>query len=125
MAKHYYKNRLDYAIVDILDTRDTHARYFELESSLCCRVSSSSLVRHLKRLVGGKIIDRKVEKDGHTLYALTKQFKEKLDIQKKAYPANYLAMTFSLYPFNQYEYEVSYSFHKDRLDVRPFIARKN
>jgi DNA-binding MarR family transcriptional regulator len=121
MTYRRYKYILDYAIVDVLDTKlPSYLRYQELEQeiSLHCKLSSSTLARHLKRLVGGTIVERKVEKDGHTSYSLTRDFREKLDIKKKSYPMNYLDMTFSLYPFNQYQYEVSYSFHKDRFKIR-------
>jgi DNA-binding transcriptional ArsR family regulator len=111
---HYYKETLDYAIVDILDTKyPSSLGYMELivEISKYCRVAHSTLSRHLKRLVGKEILYRREDrKYGPTFYSLTTKFKDSLDIQKKHYPANYLEKTFSLYPFNQSA--ISYSFKK-------------
>jgi DNA-binding transcriptional ArsR family regulator len=105
---------LDYAIVDILDTKyPSSLRHKELveEISKYCRVPDSTLSRHLKRLVGKEILYRREDKKyGPTFYSLTKKFKDSLDIQKKHYSTNYLEKTFSLYPF--YKSAISFSFKK-------------
>ena len=106
---------LDYAIVEILDAiYPSFLRYHELEEemSLHCTVPSSTLSRHLKRLVGKEILHRREEKKfGSTFYSLTKEFKGSLDLRKKWYPTNYLEETFSIDPFNKSA--VSFSFKKE------------
>lgn len=114
---HYYKDTLDYAIVDILDTKyPSSLRYKELveEINKYCRIPHSTLSRHLKRLVGKEILYRTEDrKYGPTFYSLTKKFKKSLDIQKKRYPTNYIQETFSLHPFRKIA--ISYSFKKEWL----------
>lgn len=110
---------LDYAIVEILDAiYPSFLRYHELEEemSLQCKVPSSTLSRHLKRLVGKEILSRREEKKyGPTFYSLTKAFKGSLDLRKKWYAANYLEETFSIEPFNKSA--VSFSFKKEWLHI--------
>jgi len=105
MVRHYYKEALDYAVVDILDRKyPVYLRYNELvqEITIYCSVPPSTLSRHLKRLVGKEILYRREDKKyGPTFYSLTKKFKDSLDIQKKHYATNYIEKTVSLYPYNQ------------------------
>ncbi|MDP9287229.1 MAG: hypothetical protein M3P08_03420 [Thermoproteota archaeon] len=119
MINYYYKRTLDYAIVEILDTvYPAFLRYHELEEeiSLHCTIPSSTMSRHLKRLVGKQILHRREEKKyGPTFYSLTKKFKDSLDIQKKHYPMNYLEETFSLSSFDKSA--VSFNFKKEWLYI--------
>jgi DNA-binding HxlR family transcriptional regulator len=119
MINYYYKHVLDYAIVEILDAiYPSFLRYHELEQeiSLHCRIPSSTLSRHLKRLVGKEILSRREEKKyGPTFYSLTKKFKDSLDIQKKHYPPSYLEKTFLLHPFNKNAN--SFDFKKEWLHI--------
>jgi DNA-binding HxlR family transcriptional regulator len=103
-----YKYILDYAIVDILDTKHrSYLRYHELEQeiSLHCKLSSATLVRHLTRLVGRNVLERRIEQNNSkTFYSLTKEFKVSLDIQKKHYPKSYFEKTLSLNNFTNFDY---------------------
>jgi DNA-binding HxlR family transcriptional regulator len=117
--RHRYKDILDYTIIDILDTKyPSCLRYYELEReiSLHCKISSSTLARHLARLVGRKALDRQEEKKyGHTFYSLTKEFKDSLHIQKKYYPKNYFEKTLSLNNYRITDY--GFDFDKNRDNV--------
>ena len=108
MTYRRYKYILDYAIVDILDTKHTsYLRYHELEQeiSLHGKLSSATLVRHLTRLVGRNVLERRIEQNNSkTFYSLTKEFKVSLDIQKKHYPKGYFEKTLSLNNFTNFDY---------------------
>lgn len=97
---------LDYVIVEILDSKSTSLRYKELvkEIERHCKISSSTLTLHLKRLAGRNIIERLFE-NGHTAYALTKRFKEISGFQREKYPTDYRERTFGLEPFDKDTFE--------------------
>ena len=115
--KHYYKDALDYAIVDILEAKELALRYHELEGEIrsYCSVSSATLSLHLRALVGGNVLQRRIEKNGHTFYSLTSEFKEALEIQKKHYPTNYLEETLLLSTFRKRPW---FSFRKVKFYAR-------
>jgi hypothetical protein len=102
-----YKYILDYAIVDILDTKHpSYLRYHELEQeiSLHCKLSSATLLRHLTRLLGRNVLERTEQNNSNTFYSLTKEFKVSLDIHKKHYPKSYFEKTLSLNNFPNFDY---------------------
>jgi len=118
MVRHYYKDSLDYAIVDILDIYPQLLGYSEIvnEIKLYCNIPPSTFSRHLKRLVGKEILFRREDKKyGPTSYSLTKKFNDSLQIQKKHYPTNYFRKTFDLYPFN--ESAAYFNFKKEWLYI--------
>jgi DNA-binding HxlR family transcriptional regulator len=92
---------LDYAIVEILDSKGMPLRYHELveEIEKHCKISSSTLTLHLKRLAGRNVVERRLFENGHTAYALTKKFKGVSEIQRKKYPNKHWEMTLALEPF--------------------------
>lgn len=97
----------DYAIVDILDSKSTPLRYHELAKEIerHCKISSSTLTLHLKRLAGRKIVERRLFANGHTTYALTIRFKEISEIQREKYSTDYWEMAFGLEPFDKDTFE--------------------
>lgn len=119
-----YKSALDYAIVDILDTKYPRSLgYNELVKGISryCNVPPSTLSRHLKRVVAKEILSRREDrKYGPTFYSLTTKFKEALDIQRKHYPTNYLEKTFSLYPYSWWRYEVTFDFRKGGWKLKKY-----
>jgi arginine repressor len=100
MIEHYYKHALDYAIVEILDKKSS-LRYYELEEelSLYHKPSTSTLSRHLERLIRRRILRRIRKDNGNTFYSLSDLFKGSLDKQKKDNSTNYLEKTLSLPEF--------------------------
>lgn len=76
---------------------------------------SATLSLHLRALVGGNVLQRKVEKNGHTFYSLTSKFREALEIQKKHYPTNYIEKTLSLSTFRKQPW---FSFRKVKFYIR-------
>ena len=101
--RYFYKDTLDYAIVDILDTKKYRLRYHEIEEEirLYCKLSSSTLSRHLTGLINRNILHKEQEMNGHTFYSLTKGFNDSLNIQRKHYPTGYLEKTLSLHNFDR------------------------
>jgi hypothetical protein len=120
--KHYYKEALDFAIVDILETKVSPLQYNKLEGQIksYCPVSSATLSLHLRALVGGKVLQRIVENNGHTFYSLTGEFREALEIQKKHDPTQYLEKTLSLPSFQK---KTWHSFHRVKFYTkRPSVT---
>lgn len=107
MNSYDYKDALDYAIVEILYTKDSALRYHELveDISMHCKIYPPTLTRHLKTLAARNIIERKLLDKGHTTYTLTKRFKEVSEIQRKKYPTNFWKRTFVLEPFDKDTFE--------------------
>jgi len=104
--EYYYKAELDYVIVDMLDSRyPNYVRYnrIEKEISSCLprKIPSATLSLHLRDLRFRHVLDKREEKNRHTSYSLTKEFKDELDIQKKQHPANYEKITLSLDHFRR------------------------
>jgi DNA-binding HxlR family transcriptional regulator len=102
MIQYYYKNELDYAILEILNIKyPLNLRYKEIEQEinlhLESKVPASTLWRHLRRLEGRNVINREQDwKRGPTHYSLKKEFKSALGILKKQYPTDYMQKTLAL-----------------------------
>jgi DNA-binding transcriptional ArsR family regulator len=102
MTEYYYKNELDYAILEILDIKyPLSLRCKEIEQEINLHLESkirpSTLSRHLRRLEERKVIDRTQDwKCGPTHYSLKKEFKDSLDTNKQQYPTTYIQETLSL-----------------------------
>lgn len=107
MNSYDYKDALDYAIVEILHLKHAPVRYHELveEISKYCRISPSTLTRHLKTLAARSIIKRKLQKNGRATYELTKRFKEVSEILRNKYPTNYWHEAFIREPFDKDTFE--------------------
>ena len=101
--RYFYKDTLDYAIVDILDTKKYRLRYHEIEEEIRshCKLSSSTLSRHLTGLINRNILHKEQEMNGHTFYSLTEEFNDSLNLQRKHYPTGYLEKTLSLHNFDR------------------------
>src|SRR6476620_6022808 len=99
--RHYYKDALDYAIIEIVDTKGSPLRYHELEEeiNLHCNLCSATLSLHLRKLVDREVLYRREEKNGHTFYSLTKKFKDALDIQKKRNTTKFIEKTLDISTF--------------------------
>lgn len=111
---YYYKDVLDYAIVEILNEKyPLRLRYKELEQGinlyLESKISPSTLYRHLEELVFRWVIYKKqLRKHGPSYYSLTKKFKNALDIKKKHFPNTYAQETLSLSSFSEFHYPPDY-----------------
>ena len=103
-----YKDALDYAIVEILDAEPLPLKFHELEEKIekYCKISPSTLTRHLKGLARRNIVERKLLNNGRATYSLTKKFKDVSEIQRKHYPTSYWKETFALETFSGYTFEV-------------------
>jgi hypothetical protein len=105
--EYYHKAELDYAIVNIIDSKyPSPLRYSQIEreisSCLPRKIPSATLSFHLWDLNRFRhVLDKRKASNGHTFYSLTKEFKDKLDIQKKLHPANYEKRTLSLRRFRR------------------------
>jgi hypothetical protein len=103
----YYKHELDYFVVEMLDVvYPSYLRYGDIEkeisSHLSHKVPSATLSFHLWDLFRFRhVLDKRKEKNRHTYYSLTKEFKDALDKQKKEYPANFAKKTLSLENFSR------------------------
>ena len=99
-----YKHTLDYAIVEILDTQHSSLKYHELAEKIekYCKISSSTLTRHLRVLARRSIVERTLFNNGRATYSLTKKFKDASEMQRRHYPISYLKETCSLETFSIY-----------------------
>lgn len=102
----YYKAELDYVIVGMLDSRyPSSMRYNQIEkeisSCLPRKVPSATLSLHLGDLRFRHVLDKRKEQNRHTFYSLTKEFKDKLDIQKTEHPESYEKNALSLDHFRR------------------------
>ena len=107
-----YDENLDYWIVRILlDSIQMELRHNQLKRELNLQhkvVSTATYSYHLKKLWGGEILHRRVEKNGHSHYSLTEKFKDVLEIERKKDPTKYLENTFSRFDRTKVQ-----SFHKE------------
>jgi DNA-binding transcriptional ArsR family regulator len=90
-----YDEDLDHWIVRILrDSRQLELQHNQLESEVNLRhkVSSATLSSHLDKLYRREILYIRVDKNKHTYYSLTEEFKAVWEFERKA---NYLTNAFS------------------------------
>ena len=89
--------------MEILDEENFPLKYHELIEKILryCKISPSTLTYHLKTLAGRSIVERKLLKNGHATYSLTKTFKDASEIQREHYPTSYWKETFSLETFSK------------------------
>lgn len=88
MPEGRYDEELDNQIANFLVPEQSKLGYNQLTKKLKIshKVSSATLSAHLRRLVGGDILGRKVEKNGHTHYSLTEGFRILLENERKHNP---------------------------------------
>ena len=120
MADDRYDAELDDWIVNILLPRQSELRYNQLEKELNLRhkVSTATFSAHLRRLVGGQILLRRREENGHTYYSLAKEFRIALESEKRHDPTNYVRNAFSRFDRTQ----VWFSFNKEVLH-REYLSK--
>jgi len=104
LKDHYYKHTLDFVIVELLDVKyPSYLRYYEIEKevSLYHKVPSKTLSLHLRDLRLRNALEKIKQKNNHTFYSLTNEFKVELDIQKRNYPIIFVKEALSLRRFTR------------------------